>query len=1149
MFSYAGTYLADPEGHDPGAWIAENIRPAELFPLAARLWPGTLTGGPVLDATPDLQRPVEIGCLWWPWGASRFAHAHFVVGDAQLAAIRSVVFRGGAESAAELVMDDGDVQVRTDLWMLPPRPLAQVGTGGMWLLTLVDDRYWWAGEPLELTTADCAAGWLHLYATIGAALGVTIDADPIASAYGTVAPAAYASLYRPLPQVLDAIAFSVGQRIVRRLDGTVHAQNWKTAKTSVAAQLAAAGPKYAGGSFALTTPDQAGLVPESVEIVYPGDGAYPRDRYAVASILATLALPEYAGPPATVGTPWTRTLHRYEVAIYGAAATPVNAAALASLTIQAATDWYDWQLAALDQQFAGLEDWTPEGLHNIEWRQARGRIVTRVARGVYNPLEDLVPVPTPPPPAVPCIEPPVSFTSVCQMPCVNGKLLQYLQTVFISCAGTAVTDCVFDSYQGCCQCDTHCGCCTPDNPCPWWLCLCWPAGYCNQGPTGSGSVPPGCCASTCTPLNAVFDGALAFLGVVQLTQTSTDNWDSGTFAAGTCTACRVQVNCVSSQYLLTVLVGSEQTQYVSPALTVLNCDPLHLTSGESSYLWGGSDCSPRGIFKVDIQCANVRLFGPDGVQPPNSAFAAGGCLEIPLLIDFPAAGTAANVNCTWCDASGTLCFSKTATGYQLVFNPGNEFGCATYSNTAPWDCQSQYTVFFQSSSSGADCNNCGNWPPALVLTPSPALPFDANPCNDISGSGSASGTGPAVVVCCSPTCPTPTEWEVTYHLRQCPTTNSTSDWCAPCTQSATPNQIDIMFSGMTGVFACFNGTWSVFPDSELLTGENCSWQNSVGPGSPGCSIDITLVGAIPTNGWEVQLNTAGKDVAVYLQTPGPPNFTGNCCMPYTFGLSFASAPGAPPLITIDPICGEGNRANVDCSCIVKMGLTDNCCWTGKISGIVGGNKGTNQLCLVQNADGSYSWVLDVFVDGALVAVYASNVGFNLPCCCDDLILPLVHTKCLGFSPLAFVKALNVDCGSGSGSGTPTGSGSGGTPQPNLCCSVYTSEIFLDVTLTCAVRGDNTTLPLTWDGTKYFLSGAWSPPTACSGTFLFRVWNNTGASPHCELDYSCDGGATWHEIEWLDSSTCTPFEQDYGTTTVDAACGTCATCVWSAFVTL
>lgn len=257
MMSFADVPVCDSDAPMPepllhiGSWITKNIRPKELFPLAYRFWPGTLIAGPVLEVTAEPARPARIDTLWWPWGASRFAQAHFVVTEEQLEAIRAVVVVDGESVTGELNINDGGTSTIAQMWMLPAWPLSTaVANAGMYLLTLVDDRYWWWGTPVQFHVTEGGTSWEEVYEEIADDLGITIVVDPIDSAYGTPV-ADYSTAYRPAPNVLDAVAFSVGQRIVRDLDGTVTAMNASTALASVTAQLASVNPKYAGGPLAL----------------------------------------------------------------------------------------------------------------------------------------------------------------------------------------------------------------------------------------------------------------------------------------------------------------------------------------------------------------------------------------------------------------------------------------------------------------------------------------------------------------------------------------------------------------------------------------------------------------------------------------------------------------------------------------------------------------------------------------------------------------------------------------------------------------------------------------------------------------------------------------------------------------------------------
>jgi len=134
--------------------------------------------------------------------------------------------------------------------------------------------------------------------------------------------------------------------------------------------------------------DLAALVPENVVIAFPAIGAFaPSNGFVTYSIsLVSLSLPEYSG---IVGVPFDNLLHRYEQAECNSSSTPDNDAALTALATQFVTDWYLWQLADVFQTYVGIADWTPEGMHDVTFRQDTV-VTTEVRRGEFNPTEDLL---------------------------------------------------------------------------------------------------------------------------------------------------------------------------------------------------------------------------------------------------------------------------------------------------------------------------------------------------------------------------------------------------------------------------------------------------------------------------------------------------------------------------------------------------------------------------------------------------------------------------------------------------------------------------------------------------------------------------------------------------------------------------------------
>lgn len=207
---------------------------------------------------------LQLGQLYWPTGASRFGAGFFLVssdfleklpkydikgaGDAEdtVGGLRSTVNYMHRYEAKNLDLVEGDKPLQAKLWMLPPRPLFQqrrVPSGlveniaripyahlnGIWILPLVDARYWWR----NFTTGDfqlpSCATWETLFKTIFKKLGYTeaqITIDPISVDY--LFPHSVlrsASQFTDVPTLLDTIAYSCGTRVILKYDGTVRVMN------------------------------------------------------------------------------------------------------------------------------------------------------------------------------------------------------------------------------------------------------------------------------------------------------------------------------------------------------------------------------------------------------------------------------------------------------------------------------------------------------------------------------------------------------------------------------------------------------------------------------------------------------------------------------------------------------------------------------------------------------------------------------------------------------------------------------------------------------------------------------------------------------------------------------------------------------------
>ncbi len=330
--------------------------------------------------TPDFasEHPVKLGTLYWPRMASKWAVGHFVVDEATLVKLRGNAYTSDGPVALPLVIDDGTNSITTDLFMLPPRPLFQWDDGkNLYLLTLVDDRYFWRFAKLDIAIDGGTTTWADVYDSLGPALG-TITDDAVSADY--LKPATQLTEYaETLPAMLDAVAYSVQQRIVRKLDGTVLAQGPTSAKTTRDELIGDwAGRNMQGGTFAFDATqanDLPFLVPDRVGITFPYTPRSADVVHYVEADLATLALDDFANVNPFSGVKRLHSTGGYD---------GTNGAELTTLANAFGEDWYKWQAYGSQcRLLAGVVPWDGDGtVDYVEWEAYAMR--TRVVRDTLN---------------------------------------------------------------------------------------------------------------------------------------------------------------------------------------------------------------------------------------------------------------------------------------------------------------------------------------------------------------------------------------------------------------------------------------------------------------------------------------------------------------------------------------------------------------------------------------------------------------------------------------------------------------------------------------------------------------------------------------------------------------------------------------------
>ena len=298
--SYGGVYLAvgDPS---LAAWVESTLSLGDLYDFMRATTGGRLAalGYPWL---PRSFKP-KLNVLYWPSFASRWTQGHFLVTDDQLAAIRPQAYSGGSLTPLPFILGDGTHGVTTTLYMLPPRPLTPPAPSAntLHLLTLVDSRFFWWDQAASVAVTAGTTTWAQLFSALASAIGISLTADSVPSAYLTP-PAAFNTAYEWLPPQLDAAARAVGMKVVVNFNGSVNVVSASHAQTLFNLNLGL-NPITAGGLLDLSTDatsDLASVLPLEVTVV-------DANGVAMAVTLASLSMGQYGGASVYAGSPVLRT--------------------------------------------------------------------------------------------------------------------------------------------------------------------------------------------------------------------------------------------------------------------------------------------------------------------------------------------------------------------------------------------------------------------------------------------------------------------------------------------------------------------------------------------------------------------------------------------------------------------------------------------------------------------------------------------------------------------------------------------------------------------------------------------------------------------------------------------------------------------------
>ena len=218
------------------------------IPLRANPFANRSLGGRFALPYPELPAP-RLNEVIIPTGASRYGRALFLIGGDQLDALAgssdASESSGGETDFLPLVIEYNGQRFEWQMAKLTPVLLDATGTESLWLLPLVDRRYFWKQTPASaaLQRSDT---WADLFASLGTAIGQALDAGTVPAVHGYPDIESFADVGLSAAQAIDAAALSVGLRAVMNAEGTLELKNDSDSNIALDANLSAA-KLWAGG--------------------------------------------------------------------------------------------------------------------------------------------------------------------------------------------------------------------------------------------------------------------------------------------------------------------------------------------------------------------------------------------------------------------------------------------------------------------------------------------------------------------------------------------------------------------------------------------------------------------------------------------------------------------------------------------------------------------------------------------------------------------------------------------------------------------------------------------------------------------------------------------------------------------------------------
>lgn len=238
------------------AWVRKNIHQDDVWQFSPRQWPGFGLAGIAFRTDTARVKPVKPGLFVWPQGAARWAYGYYLCSTFGIDQIRNLAYGandGKQMNALTLKMStpellSGGEQFQTQVYLLRAIPLFAIQpavfdsqnpptfVNGLYLIVVVDARYFWQFKSTPLITITSSTVWTDLLNQTATALGISLNIDSIDSRY--LHPSKMLGLsFENAAIYMDALCSNIGHRFVRKLDGSCSTQTFSTAQSQRKADI------------------------------------------------------------------------------------------------------------------------------------------------------------------------------------------------------------------------------------------------------------------------------------------------------------------------------------------------------------------------------------------------------------------------------------------------------------------------------------------------------------------------------------------------------------------------------------------------------------------------------------------------------------------------------------------------------------------------------------------------------------------------------------------------------------------------------------------------------------------------------------------------------------------------------------------------